>query len=68
MEAKTPRVGTKILVSTDDGEQEDEVIRVLVGGTEAGLWVVETMHNGRVVVLRGRDDEWSAAWTARWTA
>ena len=58
MEAKRLFVGTKLVVSTDDGEQEDEVVRVIGGTPEHGLWVVETARNGRVVVLRGRDDEW----------
>ena len=58
MEAKRLFVGTKLVVSTDDGEQEDEVVRVLGGTPEDGLWVVETARNGRVVVLRGRNDEW----------
>jgi hypothetical protein len=58
MEKKRLFVGTRLVVSTDDGDEEDEVIRVLGGTPEAGLWVVETARNGRVVVLRGRDDDW----------
>jgi hypothetical protein len=60
MEEKRLFVGTKLVVSTDGGEEEDEVVRVLGGTPEAGLWVVETARNGRVVVLRGRDDDWRA--------
>jgi hypothetical protein len=62
MEAKRLHVGTKLIVSTDDGDQEDEVVRVLGGTPEDGLWVVQTARNGRVVVLRGRDDEWKVDW------
>lgn len=62
MAEKRLHVGTKLVVSTDDGDQEDEVVRVLGGTPETGLWVVETAHNGRVVVLRGRDEEWKTQW------
>jgi hypothetical protein len=49
------KVGAKLVVSTTDGEQEDEVVRVLVDAVDAGVWVVETARNGRVIVIRGRD-------------
>lgn len=62
MEAKQLFVGTRLVVSRDDGDEEDEVVRVLGGTPEAGLWVVETARNGRVVVLRGRDNEWRVDW------
>jgi len=46
-------VGAKITVSTPDGEEEDEVTRVLVDAVDAGICVVETARNGRVIVMRG---------------
>ena len=61
MNTKRPLVGTKLVVTTDDGEQEDEVLRVLGGTPEKGLWVVETALNGRVVVLRGRTGGWTVS-------
>jgi hypothetical protein len=60
MKSTRPLVGTKLVVTTDDGEQEDEVVRVLDGTSEQGLWVVETARYGRVVVLRGSNGEWIA--------
>ena len=56
MQESELRVGAKLVVSTRDGDVEDEVIRVVVDSVEAGVWVVETVHNGRVVVMRGRDE------------
>lgn len=47
------KVGARLVVSTTDGEEEDEVTRVLADGEQAGVWIVETVRNGRVVVLRG---------------
>jgi hypothetical protein len=57
MEDGDVRAGAKLVVSTTDGEQEDEVIRVLVDAVDAGVWIVETAQNGRVIVMRGRDAE-----------
>jgi hypothetical protein len=54
MEADRLRVGAKLVVSTSDGDEEDEVIRVLVDAMDAGVSVVETARNGRVIVMRGR--------------
>jgi hypothetical protein len=54
MHEREVRVGAKLIVSTTDGEQEDEVTRVLIDAVDTGLWVVETLRNGRVVVMRGR--------------
>jgi hypothetical protein len=56
MEERRLCVGEKLVVSTSDGEEEDEVTRVLVDGLAAGIWVVETARNGRVIVMRGRAD------------
>lgn len=56
MEANRPCVGAKLIVSTSEGEQEDEVTRVLVDAADSGVWVVETAHNGRVLVMRGHKD------------
>ena len=53
MQAKEPRVGAKLVVSTTDGDEEDEVTRVVIEDVAAGLWVVETLRNGRVIVMRG---------------
>jgi hypothetical protein len=56
------RVGAKLVVSTSEGEEEDEVTRVLVDAVDAGLWVVETARNGRVVVMRGRAESYTVSW------
>lgn len=56
MEAKKPKVGAKLVVSTTDGDEDDEVTRVVSEDVTAGLWVVETLRNGRVIVMRGRSD------------
>jgi len=58
---KQLEVGAKLVVSTADGDEEDEVTRVLVDAVDAGVWVVETARNGRVIVMKGRgDSRWSA--------
>ena len=44
-----------------DGDEEDEVTRVLVDAVDAGVWVVETARNGRVIVMRGTGEH--AAWS-----
>ena len=62
MEAKQLKVGAKLVVSTTDGDEEDEVTRVLVDDVNAGIWVVETAHNGRVIVMRGKDGEETRRW------
>jgi hypothetical protein len=62
MREKELKVGAKLVVWTTDGDEEDEVTRVLVDAVDAGMWVVETMRNGRVIVMRGRDgqiDSWA---------
>lgn len=56
MEERRLCVGERLLVSTSAGEEDDEVTRVLVDGVAAGIWVVETVRNGRVIVMRGRAD------------
>ena len=61
MHAKQLEVGAKLIVSTTDGDEEDEVTRVLVDAVDAGVWVVETARNGRVIVMKGRDN---AQWTS----
>lgn len=53
---KQLKVGAKLIVSTANGDEEDEVTRVLVDAIDAGVWVVETARNGRVIVMKGRDD------------
>jgi len=55
------KIGAKLVVSTTDGDEEDEVTRVLVDAVDAGVWVVETARNGRVIVMRGRSEQsrWS---------
>ena len=53
MQDKQLTVGARLVVSTTDGDEEDEVTRVLVDAVDAGVWVVETARNGRVIVMRG---------------
>jgi len=62
MQDKQLKVGAKLVVSTTDGDQEDEVTRVLVDAIDAGVWVVETARNGRVIVMRGRGAQ--PSWTS----
>lgn len=57
MEERELRVGAKIVVSTTDGEEEDVITRVLIDATETGMWLIETAHNGRVVVMRGQEEQ-----------
>jgi L-asparaginase/Glu-tRNA(Gln) amidotransferase subunit D len=57
MKTKQLEVGAKVVVSTGNGDEEDEVIRVLVDAVDAGVWIVETARNGRVIVMRGRDSQ-----------
>ena len=47
------RVGAIIVVSTPDGDDEDEVARVIVDAVHAGICVVETVRNGRVIIFYG---------------
>lgn len=56
MHDKQLKVGAKLVVSTADGDEEDVVTRVLVDAVDAGVWVVETARNGRVIVMKGRED------------
>ena len=53
MDAKKLKAGAKLVVSTTDGDEEDEVSRVVSEDVAAGLWVVETLRNGRVIVMKG---------------
>jgi len=48
-------VGATLLVSTSDGDEEDEVTRVVVNAVDAGICIVETVRNGRVIVMLGRN-------------
>ena len=59
MDADRLHVGAKLVVSTSEGEEEDEVIRVIVDAVDAGVWVVETARNGRVIVMKGRGASYS---------
>ncbi|HKW48243.1 MAG TPA: hypothetical protein VJN70_12395 [Gemmatimonadaceae bacterium] len=56
MHDKQLSVGAKLIVSTGAGDEEDEVIRVLVDAVDAGVWVVETARNARVIVMKGRNN------------
>src|SRR5206468_7714344 len=46
MQEQDLRIGAKVVVSTTDGDMEDEVTRILVDADSAGIWVVETVRNG----------------------
>jgi hypothetical protein len=61
---KELKVGATVVVSTSDGDEEDEVTRVVVDAVDAGICVVETARNGRVIVMRGRPDD-GAPFTGR---
>ena len=61
MDAKKLKAGAKLVVSTTDGDEEDEVTRVVSEDVAAGLWVVETLRNGRVIVMKGRSSYESIA-------
>ena len=54
MGAKKLKVGAKLVVSTTDGDEDDEVTRIVSEDVAAGLCVVETLRNGRVVVMKGQ--------------
>jgi len=54
MEAKELKVGATLVVSTTDGDEEDEVTRIVIEDVAAGLCVVETLRNGRVIVMKGQ--------------
>jgi hypothetical protein len=56
------KVGARLVVSTTDGDEVDEVTRVLVDAVDAGLWVVETARNGRVIVMRGGAEDAPSNW------
>jgi hypothetical protein len=58
MEGTRLRVGAKLVISTSEGEEEDEVTRVLVDAVDSGVSVVETARNGRVIVMRGRGENY----------
>lgn len=49
-------VGATLMVSTSDGNEEDEVTRVVVNAVDAGICIVETARNGRVIVMLGREE------------
>jgi hypothetical protein len=53
METQRLRVGAKLMVCTEEGEREDEIVRVVSTTANEGLCIVETARNGRVVVMRG---------------
>lgn len=44
-------VGATLVVSTPDGDEEDEVTRVIFEAVNAGICIVETARNGRVIVF-----------------
>ena len=54
MGAKELKAGAKLVVSTTDGDEEDEVMRVVIEDVASGLCLVETLRNGRVLVMKGR--------------
>jgi hypothetical protein len=63
MPDKQLKVGAKLVVSTTDGDQEDEVTRIVVDAVDAGVWVVETARNGRVIVMRGTGEHSAWSWS-----
>jgi len=56
MESERIQIGASLVVATDEGDVRDEVIRVIGGSAELGLWLVEARHNGPVVVIGGHAD------------
>lgn len=58
-EHKRIAVGQRIDVETPAGVQQDEVLLVLHGSADYGVWLVETRRNGAVVVMLGADGRWS---------
>ena len=54
MEAKKLKVGAKLVVSTTEGDEDDDVTRTVSEDVAAGLWVVETLRNGRVIIMKGQ--------------
>ena len=63
MQDKQPKVGARLVVSTTDGDQEDEITRIVVDAIDAGVWVVETARNGRVIVMRGAGEHSAWSWS-----
>jgi hypothetical protein len=55
------RVGDRVLITTEQGEEEAVVTRIVERAAKRGVWVVETSEHGRVIIMRKRDDsanEW----------
>jgi hypothetical protein len=63
MQDKQLKVGARLVVSTTDGDQEDEITRIVVDAIDAGVWVVETARNGRVIVMRGAGEHSAWSWS-----
>jgi hypothetical protein len=64
MEQSQIRVGDRVLITTERGEEEATITRIVQGPVPAGVWVVETSGHGRVVIMpkRGGDgdaEQWS---------
>ena len=50
------RVGDRVLITSEQGEEEAVVTRIVEKAPDAGIWVVETSAHGRVVIMRKRHD------------
>jgi hypothetical protein len=50
------RVGDRVLITTEQGEEEAVVTRIVEKAAKTGIWVVETSEHGRVIIMRKRDD------------
>ena len=64
MEQSQIRVGDRVLITTERGEEEGIITRIVQGPAPAGVWVVETSDHGRVVIMPKRDgggdpEQWS---------
>lgn len=60
IQQKRIAAGEWIEVETPAGVQRDEVLLVLHGSPDYGVWLVETRRNGPVVVMQGSNGRWKA--------
>ena len=50
-------VGDRVLITTERGEEEAVITRIVQGPAPAGIWVVETSDHGRVIIMPKRDGD-----------